>query len=163
MITGAPLFTLAFVFALSSLGQDHDTCPLSDAKNGDRVRFNAEAIHSAHDGILRINGCKDDVVFEYADNPDLGKGRLVLKADESLRVFREHFNAQQVAEPNSACIQCGKYRVTAEFEGRLDITNSAGWKKDAKTGKLMGPIGFGHPMPFTRYRLVITSVADVHF
>ena len=34
-------------------------------------------------------------------------------------------------------------------------------KKDAKTGKLTGFVGFGHPMPFTRYRLVITSVSKV--
>lgn len=51
--------------------------------------------------------------------------------------------------------------MTAEFQGRLDIADSAGWKKDKKSGKVTGVEGFGHPLPFTRYRLVVASISKV--
>jgi hypothetical protein len=33
--------------------------------------------------------------------------------------------------------------------------------KDPKTGKVIGFEGYGHPLPFTRFRLVVTSISNV--
>lgn len=51
--------------------------------------------------------------------------------------------------------------MTAELQGRLDITDSAGWKKNPKSGKVTRVEGFGHPLPFTWYRLVIAGISKV--
>lgn len=141
--------------------QQRTVCPLDMAKNGDLVTLKAEAVHGAHDGLLRVSGCADEILFEYADDPNFRGSKLQLKKDEALRQLKEYFGAEQPEQPNVVCRGCWKYRVVAEFVGRLDIAESAGWKKDAKTGKLTGLVGFGHPVPFTRYRLVITSVSSV--
>ena len=136
-------------------------CPLETAKNGDILTLRGEAVHGAHDGLIRIAGCADEVLLAYADDPNLHESKLSLKKDETFQKFVEYFSAERPPQPKVVCRECWKYRVTAEFTGRLDIADSAGWKKDAKTGKLTGLVGFGHPMPFTRYRLVITSVSKV--
>jgi hypothetical protein len=141
--------------------QEQVACLLATAKNGDTVTLKGEATHGAHDGLIRITGCADEVLLAYADDPSLRESKLSLKKDEMFGRFVEYFNAELPPQPNVACRECWKYRVTAEFTGRLDIAESAGWKKDAKTGKPIGVVGFGHPMPFTRYRLVITSVSKV--
>lgn len=137
------------------------SCPLTTAKGGAVVTVTAEAVHSAHDGLLRISGCTDEVLIAYADDPDFKASKLGFVKNEEFLKFRRGFDAQQPTTPGSVCIGCWKYRVVAEFEGRLDVTESAGWKKDEKTGKLIGIVGFGHPVPFTRYRLVITGVSNV--
>lgn len=141
--------------------QEQVGCPLATAKNGDTVTLKGEAVHGAHDGLIRINGCPDEVLLAYADDPSLRESKLNLKKDETFGKFVEYFKAEQPSQPNVVCRECWKYRVTAEFTGRLDIVDSAGWKKDPKSGKPTGVVGFGHPLPFTRYRLVITSVAKV--
>jgi hypothetical protein len=125
------------------------------------VILTGEAVHGAHDGLVRLAGCTDEVLLDYADDPNISRPKPTLRRDEMFRRFTEYFNAEQAAPPNAICKGCWKYRVTAVFEGRLDVTESAGLKKDAKTGKVTGIVGFGHPMPFTRYRLVLTSVSKV--
>ena len=122
--------------------------------------FANEAIHGAHDGLLRLTGCEDEVVLAYADDPRISQPKLNLRKDEMFKRFRELFNAEQDAQPNSVCKECWKYRITAKFEGRLDITKSAGLKKNSKTGKV-DIVGFGSSVPFTRYRLVVTRVMNV--
>ena len=72
-----------------------------------------------------------------------------------------YLKEQQPSKPNEVCQQCPKYQVTAELTGRLDIAPSAGVKKNPKTGKATILEGYGHPLPFTRFRLVLTSVANV--
>ncbi len=140
--------------------QSQAVCPLSTAKNGEMVILEGEAIHGAHDGLLRLAGCENEVILAYADDPRISQPKLNLKKDEMFERFRELFNAEQDAQPNSVCKECWKYRITAKFEGRLDITESAGLNKNSKTGKV-DIVGFGHPVPFTRYRLVVTRVSNV--
>jgi len=94
-----------------------------------------EAMHGAHDGLIRIDGCADEVLLAYADDPSLRESKLSLKKDEMFGKFVEYFNAEQPSQPNVVCRECWRYRVTAEFTGRLDIAESSGWRKDAKTGK----------------------------
>jgi hypothetical protein len=154
-------FFACLLFATVACAQSQSTCPLSTAKNGEMVNLEGEAIHGAHDGLLRLAGCKDEVVLAYADDPSLSQPKLNSRKDEMFKRFRELFNAEQDVQPNSVCKECWKYRVTAKFEGRLDITESAGWKKNSKTGKIEGIVGYGHPIPFTRYRLVVVSVTKV--
>jgi hypothetical protein len=136
-------------------------CPLMTAKNGTVVTLTGEAVHGAHDGLLRISGCSDEVLIAYADDPSLKRSKLKILKDEAYRIFRRTFDAEEAAPPGSACIGCWKYRVHADFHGRLDVSENAGMIKDPKTGKLLGFVGFGHPMPFTRYRLVVFSIAHV--
>jgi hypothetical protein len=97
----------------------------------------------------------------YADDPSVGQPKPALKRDEDFIQFKKYFDAEKPKRPNEICVGCMQYRVTAEFQGRLDVTESAGWKRDAETGKVIGIEGFGHPLPFTRYRLVLTSVSKV--
>ena len=152
---------LGLVLSVATYAQEQAVCPLIAAKNGDMVMLKGEAVHGAHDGLVRLTGCTDEVLLGYADDPSISEPKPTLKRDEMFRRFREYFNAEQPAQRNAICQGCWKYRVTAEFEGRLDITDSAGLKKDPKTGKVTGFVGFGHPMPFTRYRLVIAKVSNV--
>jgi hypothetical protein len=140
--------------------QNQARCPLATAKNGDSVTLIGEAVHSAHDGLIRIAGCEDEVLFEYADDPNFRTSKLSLNKDESFRKFVEYFNADLKSDPNVTCRECWKYRVNAQFVGRLDVAESAGLARNAKTGKVM-VLGFGHPSPFTRYRLVITAISKV--
>lgn len=148
------------LFANMACAQNQAVCPLSTAKNGEMVILEGEAIHGAHDGLLRLTGCEDEVVLAYADDSRISQPKLNLRKDEMFKRFRGLFNAEQDAQPNSVCKECWKYRITAKFEGRLDITESAGLKKNSKTGKV-DIVGFGHPVPFTRYRLVVTGVSNV--
>ena len=152
---------VGFLLSTAMLAQEQVSCPLATAKNGGTVTLRGEAMHGAHDGLIRIDGCADEVLLAYADDPSLRESKLSLKKDEMFGKFVEYFNAEQPSQPNVVCRECWRYRVTAEFTGRLDIAESSGWRKDAKTGKPIGLVGFGHPMPFTKYRLVITSVSKV--
>jgi hypothetical protein len=152
---------LGMLFTTAMYAQNPATCPMLTAKNGEMVTFKAEAIHGAHDGLLRLADCKDEVVLTYADDPGLNEPQLTLKKDETFQRFRELFNEERAAQPDTICKGCWKYRVTAEFKGRLDIADSAGLKKDPKSGKVTGFVGFGHPLPFSRYRLVVTSISNV--
>lgn len=137
-------------------------CVVDTASNGDAVKIRGEVSAGAHDLFIRPEGCSDNrIILVYGDDPLLGKAKLTVRRDEPFRQFEKYLNEEQPPKPNEICRQCMKYRVTADFEGRLDIAPSAGLKKDSKTGKMIGMEGFGHPMPFTRYRLVITSVSKV--
>lgn len=58
--------------------------------------------------------------------------------------------------------------MEAELTGKLEIASmSPGATKDRagfirdQSGKIIGQFGWGHPIPFASYRLVIRSVAHV--
>lgn len=126
------------------------------------VKFRGEAVSTDHDVIVRPNGCPNDrVILVYGDDPTFGKARLEVKRDEALNQFEKYLREEKPPKANEICKLCPRYRVHADFEGRLDVAPSAGLKKDPKTGKVVGIEGFGHPLPFTRYRLVITGVSNV--
>ncbi len=137
-------------------------CIVGTAKNGDVVKIHSELFHGAHDALIRPAACPDgDIVLVYGDDASLGEARLPVKRDESFRQLERYSKEQLPSRLNEICSQCFRYRVTADFEGRLDLAPSAGWKRDPRTGKVIGIEGFGHPLPFSRYRLVLTAVSNV--
>jgi len=137
-------------------------CVLDTASNGGVVKIRGEVSAGGHDLFIRPEGCwSNRVILIYGDDPSLGKAKLSIRRDEPFRRFEKYLNEEQAPRPNQICRQCMKYRVTGEFEGRLEITASAGLKRDPKTGKVVGMDGFGHPVPFSRFRLVFTSVSNV--
>ena len=154
------LFGCAF-FATAAVGQT-GLCVLDAASDGDVVKIRGEVSAGAHDLLIRPEGCSSNgVILTYGDDPSLGKARLAVRRDESFRHFEKYLKEEQPPKPNEICRQCFRYRVTADFEGHLEVAPSASLKKDSKTGRVIGMEGFGHPSPFTRYRLVITSVSKV--
>lgn len=113
------------------------------------------------DALIRVASCADQIILTYPDDPSISQPKPTLKRDRALLQFRKYFNAEKLTQPNELCIGCWKYSVTCEFEGRLDVTESAGWRREADTGKVIGFVGFGHPAPFSRYRLILSSVSKV--
>lgn len=149
---------LSAVPVLAQSGQ----CFIETVKNGTLVTVRGVVFPGGHDMFIRPEQCPDNrVIVTYGDDPALGRGRLQVKRDDSFQAFERYLKEQQPSKPNEICQQCPKYQVTAELSGRLDIAPSAGVKRNPKTGKATGLEGYGHPLPFTRFRLVLTSVANV--
>jgi hypothetical protein len=137
-------------------------CVIETAKNGAMVKVRGVVFPGGHDMFIRPEQCQDNrVIVTYGDDPALGSSRLHVQRGDSFQAFERYLKEQQPAKPNEVCQQCPKYQVTAELSGRLDIAPSAGVKRNPKTGKATGLEGYGHPLPFTRFRLVLTSVANV--
>ena len=116
-----------------------------------------------------IAGCDELVLLTYAGDPDNELSGDQLRRDKSLKRFQKYTTSTYKSEGTSVCIQCMKYgEVEATLTGRLDIaTVLPGTTKDAlgllhdASGKIVGKSGWGHPIPFARYRLVIKSVSGV--
>jgi hypothetical protein len=147
--------------AVAASGQQTISCPLAEAKSGDTVVLRGEVFAAGHDVFVRPVGCEERVILVYGDDPSLEKSRISVRRDETFKQYEGYLKAEWTPAGITDCRHCPRYRVTAEFRGRLDITDSAGWKKDPKSGKVIGVEGFGHPVPFTRYRLVIASISKV--
>jgi len=138
------------------------TCVIDRAKNGAMVKIRGVVYAGRHDIFIRPEHCPDNrVIVIYGDDPELGRAGLVVKRDDSFREFQKYLREPLPSKPSANCQQCRRYQVTAELSGRLDIASSVGVKRDSKTGKVIGLEGYGHPLPFTRYRLVMTAVSNV--
>ncbi len=158
------VFACLIVLGFSGIPNTSRTvsCILNSARNGEIVKVHGEVFSTAHDIFIRLRECPDNrVILVYGDDPSLGVSKLPVTRDDGFRQFEKYSGEEQLPKANEMSRQNPKYRVAADFEGRLDIAPSAGWKKDSKTGKVIGIEGFGHPRPFTRYRLVITRVSNV--
>jgi hypothetical protein len=142
-----------------------DSCLLYAAKSGDAVKIVGTVFAGGHDTFIRPVGCEENpsnrVILVWADDPLLATGKAQVRRDADFSRFNELLSATFPMPPNSVGTGQSRYRVVAEFEGRLEISNEAGLKRDPKTGKVTGLDGFGHPMPFTKFRLVATSVSRV--
>lgn len=123
--------------------------------NGKMVHIRGRVENSDHDLLLSSETCKrEKVVLEYPD-------RLSVKPTADFRLRRDR-NFKRLEHVLGAKNKDGSYRfeVDATFTGRLDATESAGFVRN-ESGKIIGLQGFGHPFPFSRFRLVIESVSDV--
>jgi len=138
-----------------------NNCPLANAENGQTITLRGVVMPTAHDTLLKPAGCQDRVLLEYPDTESNGMPATALQRDRSFRQFTKFITAHEKGTATSVCKECWKYDVVADFSGRLDIAPRAGLKFDEKTQKAVGMEGFGHPMPFTRYRLVLVSVSNV--
>jgi hypothetical protein len=96
------------------------------------------------------------------DDPKLGESKLPVRKDDAFGQFVKLEKEEIPATPNEVCLHCPKYRITATFEGKLQKARSAGYKKDPKTGKIIGWEGFAYGIHLARYRLILTGISDLH-
>ncbi len=157
----ALLRVLCLVSASGMLGAAESDCPLENAKDGQTITLRAVVMPTAHDTLLRPLGCQDTVLLEYPDEKLNGMPASSLRRDRNFSRFTRSTVAQEKGTATSMCRECWKYEVVADFRGRLDIAPRAGLTFDEKSKKATGIEGFGHPMPFTRFRLILASVSNV--
>lgn len=156
------LFTTIVTTAPAAVAES-GKCVIETAKNGTMVKVRGVVFPGGHDMFIRPEQCPENrVIVTYADDRSLKQiHHLHVQRDEAFRMFEQYLKEEQLSSPNEICRQCPKYEVNAELTGRLDIARSAGLKRNPKTGKVIRLEGYGHPLPFTRFRLVVTSVANV--
>lgn len=157
---------LTFLWGAALLAQPkEDSCLLHAAKSGDSVKVRGAAFLGGHDSFIRPAGCEENasnrVILVWGDDPSLATGKAEVRRDADFSRFNELLRATFPLPPNSVGTGQSRYRVVAEFEGRLEVSNEAGLKRDPKTRKVTGLEGFGHPIPFTRFRLLATSVSRI--
>jgi hypothetical protein len=154
-----------FVLGPILLAQAKDSCLLETAKGGDLVKVRGEAFLGGHDTFIRPVGCEestaDRVILVWGDDRSLAAGKLEVRRDADFFRFHELLQATFPLPPNTFGTGQPRYRVLAYFEGRLEISSAAGFKRDPKTKRITGVEGFGHPVPFTRFRLVATAVSRI--
>ena len=138
-----------------------DTCPLHSAKSGTLVKIRGSALHGAHDAVIRPVGCEENVILVWGDDPSLGPHKIGVRRDAEFLRFNELLRATFPLPPNVYGTGQTRYRVVAEFEGRLEISDDVGLIRDPKTTKVIRVEGFGSPLPFTRFRIVATSVSAI--
>jgi hypothetical protein len=96
-------FIIGLFLGNMACAQNEGACPLSTGKNGEMVILAGEAVHGAHDGLLRIAGCEDEIVLAYADDSRVSQQSLNLIKDEMFKKFKELFNAEKSTQPDSVC------------------------------------------------------------
>jgi hypothetical protein len=144
-------------------------CPLSTATNRQIISVRGSVVYEPHDLGFRVLGCNETVLLIYAGGEDNDMSADQLRKDESLKRFQNYTSAVYRSTNKNLCTQCMKYGdVEATLTGRLEIAavppgttrDPAGFLRDS-SGRVVGKFGWGHPVPFARYRLVIESVSDV--
>lgn len=156
-------------------GTDHgvertdNACVLSTASNGQVITIHGKTVQEPHDLGFEIPGCKETVLLTYAGDQDNKVSASELRRDENLARFQKYTTSTYKSTGKSICMQCMKYGdVEATLTARLEIASiPAGTTKDPAgflrnaSGKIVGKWGWGHPIPFAGYRLVIQSVSKV--
>lgn len=176
-VVGAVLFVICSTVT-SAQRPDQNVCTLSSFTNGQIVTVHGKIVHGSHDMTLDITNC-ERVVLTYADDPNFShtasatsinvphetrvdnRTALQLLRDREFRRFEKYVGANYKGTNRRPCMECYKYEVEATFRGRLDVSRKVGLTIDEQTHNIVSMDGFGHPRPFTRYRLVIGSVSDV--
>jgi hypothetical protein len=149
------------------LGQARDgsSCVLETAKDGDAVKFRGEVFPTGHDVFIRPSGCAvnpaNRVILVWADDSSLGAPKASVRKDAAFSEFNRLLKATLPLPSNGVGVGEARYEVVADFEGRLEVAPSAGLKRDPQGKKVIGIEGFGHPMPFTRFRLVSSGVSRI--
>jgi len=164
------LLFLSLTGSASAFAQNQPgTCVLDSAKNGQTITVHGDAVQEPHDLGFAIAGCHELVILTYAGDADTNVSADQLRRDKNLKHFKKYTSAVYRSKKKYICLQCAKYGdVTATLSGKLEIAtippgttkDQLGFLRDA-SGKVVGTSGFGHPMRFAKYRLVIVSVADV--
>lgn len=144
-------------------------CVLATARNGQTLTVKGGARSTAHDLVFDIPGCGDTVLLTFAGEEGSGLSSSELRQDKELKRFKKYTNSVYESKGSNICMACAKYGdVEAELTGKLDVAQMpSGSTKDLLgfirdgSGKIIGKFGWGHPVPFASYRLVIQSVTDV--
>lgn len=151
------------------VGRSDNACVLSTASNGQVITILGKTVQEPHDLGFEIPGCKETVLLTYAGDQDNEVSASELRRDENLARFQKYTTSTYKSTKKSICEQCMKYGdVEATLTGKLEIASirpgtmkdSAGFLRDS-SGKIVGRWGWGHPVPFAGYRLVIQSVSKV--
>lgn len=159
-------WALTVLWGVGLYGQSKgDPCPLDTAKNGDVVKIRGEAFPGGHDVFIRPAACATSptnrVILVWADDPSLSTNRASVRKDAAFTEFNRLLKSTFPLPPNGVGVGQSRYRVLADFEGRLEVAQSAGLKRDPKSKKVVRLEGFGHPMPFTRFRLIAKGVSRI--
>lgn len=154
-------FLMSIMLTVFAYSPNRD-CVLDVAKNGELVRIHAELFNAAYPMFIRPKACPENaVIVIYGNNPSLGEEILPIRRDGAFLEFVRLEGEELPDTANATCLHCPKYRITADFEGKLQIAPYAGWKKDPKTGRIIGQEGFGSATFVSRYRLILTGVSNV--
>lgn len=158
-----PLFFLLLCSVTAAAQQSNQgACALSSYTNGQTVTLQGTVVDGPHDMLLSIPGCRDAVVLVYGEASEESP-------NANLKRFQKYTSAVYKGTKERPCESCPMYQVQAALTGKLEVaTVPAGTTKDSlgilhdASGKVVGKWGgWGHPLPFAGYRLVILSVADV--
>jgi hypothetical protein len=156
--------------ALGASARQSDTegCPVTVANAGRTITVRGTVVQAPHDMLLSVAGCVDPLVVAYAGDEDTGVPASQLQRDKNLQHFRSYATATYKSRGKNICIQCPKYEVEATLTGRLDIAtlpegarkDPFGFARDAN-GKVLGKVGWGHPIPIYKCRLVVEAASNV--
>ena len=137
-------------------------CSVATAKDGQAVKFRGTVFLTGHDRFVRPIECTDyRVILVDGDSRVSGRASVSVRRDAAYREFTKYSREEWPLKPNEYGTGPARHLVTADFEGVLEVAPSAGFTRDSKTGRVIGLEGYGHPMPFTRYRLLMTGVSNV--
>jgi hypothetical protein len=161
-----PSTFVMFLWSAALLPQVKDgSCVLYTAESGDLVKVRGAAYPGGHDTFIRPVGCEQNaanrVILVWGDDRSLGTGKTEVRRNADFFRFHDLLRAAFPLPPNAFGTGQPRYRVVADFEGRLEVASAVGLKRDPKRTKVIGLEGFGHPLPFTRFRLVATSVSGI--
>jgi hypothetical protein len=118
---------------------------------------------------LDVPGCNFTVLATLAGYSDSDELESQLKNDRAMKQFLKYTRSEYKSKRGHICIGCSKYEnVEADFTGKIEIAVvPEGGRRDNlgrtwdSNGKYIGILGWGHPMPFADYRLVVESVSNV--
>lgn len=140
-------------------------CILDSATNRATVAIHAEVFPTPHYTFIRPSDCEvsaaNRIIIVNGDNPSLENNGINMENRAEVTRFDKLASERLPLGPNEVGFGPLRYRVTAVFKGRLDVTPRAGLVRDPVTNKIIGLEGFGSPMPSTRYRLVVSSISDI--
>ena len=140
-------------------------CLLATARDGQTLTVQGKVRSEPHDMAFDIPGCGQTVLLTFAGDKDNQVGGTELRRDEELRRFQKYTSSVYKSTGKNVCLQCSEYGdVEAELTGKLEIASMppgatrdrAGFIRD-QSGKIIGQFGWGHPIPFASYRLMIQS------
>ena len=166
------LWLVFFLFTHSGMAiaqNKNDVCILKSANDGQILTLQGKAVNEPHDLAFGIEGCNDLVVLAYAGDLDTDVSANHLRKDESLKLFQKYTSTVYKSTGKNICDQCARYGdVEGTLTGKLEIAtmptratrDKMGFLRDA-SGKIIGTVGWGHPTPISKYRLVIYSATGV--
>jgi hypothetical protein len=136
----------------------HPRCALTEAINGETLTVEGNVIHEPHDLAFFLPRCDDLVLLTFAGDADNDVSKTFLHKDKNLKRFRKYTSSLYTSSGTDICIDCSVYgNILAILTGKLEI---ASLPADSSPDEI-GGVGWGHPTPFTHYRLVIESVSSV--
>jgi hypothetical protein len=118
---------------------------------------------------IDIDGCESSVLATFPGYGDNDFPASMLHEDHSTKRFIKYTSSVYKSRGSRICEGCSKYgNVSADLTGILQVaTLPPGATKDSRgfihdaNGKFVGIFGWGHPMPFAKYRLIIESASNV--